>query len=369
MSKVDQLFETNPFEFTIVNQQLFVDSFRENAAHHYKHNPYIHYLWNRNGFHPDMIQDEESLFNVPYTMVNLFKENELYTGAHSDITLKLGSSGTSGQRSMIYLNDESLNRVKKLAYNIHDSLGMVDNKIYNYLCFTYDPKIAGDLGTAFTDELLTSFTKKNEVFYTFQHDGDEFFFNEEETVKTLKRFASSKFPTRILGFPAFLYKILTKYDLKLDLGIDSWLQTGGGWKGEADLEIPKDKFRDMVSTRLGIPLYNIRDLFGMVEHGIPYVDGPDGKLRIPNYARVIIRDPKSLKPLPYGEKGLIQFLCSYNSSFPAISLLTTDWGRVLRGDKDESGIYSGDHIEILGRAGLKLNIGCALKAAKMLEES
>ena len=40
----------------------------------------------------------------------------------------------------------------------------------------------------------------------------------------------------------------------------------------------------------------------MVEHGIPYVDSKNGELKIPNYARVIIRDPKTMKPLGYGKK-------------------------------------------------------------------
>ena len=65
-------------------------------------------------------------------------------------------------------------------------------KIYNYLCFTYDPAVADDLGTAFTDELLTSFTKKDEVFYTFKDDGNGFYFDEEGTLAALKRFEKSQ---------------------------------------------------------------------------------------------------------------------------------------------------------------------------------
>ena len=68
---------------------------------------------------------------------------------------------------------------------------MASPENYNYLCFTYDPAIANDLGTAFTDELLTNFTGKNEVYYAIQWDPqkNDFVLNEDGVVETLKRFA------------------------------------------------------------------------------------------------------------------------------------------------------------------------------------
>ena len=38
----------------------------------------------------------------------------------------------------------------------------------SYLCFSYDPAAPGELGTSFTDDLLTGFTGRREVFYTLQ---------------------------------------------------------------------------------------------------------------------------------------------------------------------------------------------------------
>jgi phenylacetate-coenzyme A ligase PaaK-like adenylate-forming protein len=363
--QTDKLFTSDPFLFTQENKNLFLQSFIENSLTHYEKHPFIRGLWDKFNFHPSQLKSEKDLEKVPGVMVHLFKEHELLSVPKEELVLTLTSSGTGGVKSQQFLNQESLDNVKKLAYQIHHSLGMTDDGTYNYLCFTYDPAIAGDLGTAFTDELLTNFTKKNEVYYAIQWDEEkkDFVFNEEGVVATLKRFAASDIPTRILGFPAFLFELIEKFDLKLNLGEKSWLQTGGGWKGKADKEIPKAEFREFIHQRLGILPSHQRDLFGMVEHGIPYVDCEKGNLHIPNYARVYVRSPYDLSLLPKGEKGLLHFLCSYNFSYPAPSLLTTDYGRL--GSCDCS--IGGDTLILEGRAGVHKHKGCAIKALEMIK--
>lgn len=365
MKATEKLLNSDPFEFSAVSSKLFIESFRENALHHYEKHEFTKKFWDKVGFHPSQIETEEDLTRVPGTMVHLFKEHEMCSVPHDELVLVLTSSGTGGQKSRQFLNQVSLDNVKKLALNIHKALGMASEREYNYLCFTYDPKIANDLGTAFTDELLTNFTGKKEVYYAIQWNEakNDFELNEEGVVETLKRFEASDIPTRILGFPAFLYEVIEKYNLKLNLGKESWLQTGGGWKGKADKEIPKKEFRKFIEDRLGIPQSNQRDLFGMVEHGIPYVDCEKGNLHIPNYARVFVRSPYDLGLKAKGERGLLHFLCSYNFSYPASSLLTTDYGRV--GSCDCS--LGGDILILEGRAGVTKHKGCALKALELLE--
>ncbi|HXH32575.1 MAG TPA: hypothetical protein VNJ01_17385 [Bacteriovoracaceae bacterium] len=362
----EKLLSLDPFDFSPEAKKVFLESFKENAAHHYQNHEFTQKLWDHLGFHPDQLRTEADLESVPGTMVHLFKEHELRTAPESEIVLSLTSSGTGGQKSRQFLDQQSLDNVKTLALNIHRSLGMASDRNYNYLCFTYDPAVAGDLGTAFTDELLTNFTGKKEVYYAIQWDAqkNDFVLNEPGVLETLKKFAASGVPTRVLGFPALLHEILEKNDLQLNLGPESWLQTGGGWKGKAEKEIPKQEFRQLIERRLGIPPEHQRDLFGMVEHGIPYVDCAKGNLHIPNYARVYTRSPHDLSLLKKGDRGLLQFLCSYNFSYPAPSLLTTDYGRVGQCD---CGI-GGDVLVLDGRAGVTKHKGCALKALELLEK-
>lgn len=366
MKATENLLHSDPFIFSAETKKLFLESFKENAIHHYDKHEFTKKLWDKLKFHPSQIQTESDLEKVPGMMVHLFKEHELCSVPKKDLVLTLTSSGTGGQKSQQFLDQRSLDNVKQLALTIHQSLGMASDKKYNYLCFTYDPKVANDLGTAFTDELLTNFTGKNEVYYAIQWNDEkkEFALNEEGTVETLKRFAASGISTRILGFPALLFEVIEKHSIHLNLGPDSWLQTGGGWKGKADKEIPKKDFRKFIEERLGIPQRNQRDLFGMVEHGIPYVDCEKGNLHIPNYARVFVRSPYDLSLRKKGERGLLHFLCSYNFSYPAPSLLTTDYGRVGTCDCK----IGGDILILEGRAGVSKHKGCALKALELLEK-
>lgn len=361
--KTDHLLNSDPFDFNEENSKLFVESFKENALFHYENHPFTQKLWNHFNFHPSKICSEDDLAKIPFTMVHLFKEHEFHSVPMSEIVLTLTSSGTGGQKSVQFLSEKSLSNVKSLAYSIHKKLGMTSSQKYNYLCFTYDPQVAKDLGTAFTDELLTSFTQKDEVYYAIEWNEDlgEFKLNEEGVLEALERFAKSPYPCRILGFPALLYNLITEHHVKIDLGKDSWLQTGGGWKNYQDKEISKLDFRKFIKDHLGIPEANQRDLFGMVEHGIPYVDCAQGKLHIPNFSRVFIRDPKTLEILPEGEVGLAHFLCSYNFSYPAMSLLTTDYARLGRCDCG----LGGDVLELQGRAGVSKHKGCAIAALEV----
>jgi len=360
----DKLLQSAPF--AAANGPLFVESFGENALHHYENHPYVKALWDEAKVHPSQLKTEVDLLKAPFIVVNAFKENVFRTCREDQVKLHLTSSGTGGMKSHQFLDEESLANVKQSAWMVHEALGMVnEDKRYNYFCFTYDPKVANDLGTAFTDELLTSFTPKNEVYYAFQWSAEknDFVFDKPQAVETLKRYEASGLPTRILGFPAFLNQLIDEFNLQLKLGADSWVQTGGGWKGLADQEIPKESFRTKVSASLGLPKANIRDMFGMVEHGIPYVDCEQGELHIPNYARVYIRDPFSMELKSHGEAGLIQFMCSYNFSYPAFNFLATDYGKIATC----SCKMGGPILQIQGRAGVTKHKGCAIKALDLMK--
>lgn len=361
---IRQLFRGfDPFDWSPAARQAFVNAFRTISLHHYHANPVVAGFWNAAGVHPDELRSEKDLGRAPHLMVNLFKENELLSVPEEDIVLTLCSSGTTGQKSQQRLDAFSLENIEHIAYAIHASLGMTSELVTNSLCFSYDPVVAADVGTAFSDKAMTGLTPRGEIHYAFawSEAKKDFVFSREETLATLVRFSRSGRPVRMIGFPAFIADILQTLERPLQLGRDSWVLTGGGWKGRAGESMDKKQFRELCARALGIPVSNVRDGFGMVEHGIPYADCEEGHLHIPNFARVLVRSPQDLSLVAPGERGLLHLLCCYNTSYPAHSLLTTDYGRI-RGCTCGR---SGPILEILGRAGTTKHKGCAFQAARL----
>lgn len=364
---VERLFAHDPFDLSAVARTFQFEAFRECFHHHHEHCPEYRNLCRHVGFHPGNLRGPDDLDRVPFVFVGVLKERDLLSVPREAVYRTFTSSGTGGRMSRIYLDRGSFDRVVKSAWNIHDRLGMVDpTQQVSYLCFSYDPRKASDLGTSFTDDLLTGFTAKREVFFTFQFDEakGEFYFDLEGSRRRLEEWSRRGGPVRLLGFPAFMFKLLSEWGPSrgrpLNLGPSSWVMTGGGWKTLADQAVTKPEFVARMAEWLGIPRENVRDMYGMVEHGIPYVDCAHHRLHVPLYARVLVRDPATMKVLAPGREGLLQFQTPYLTSYPSHSLLTTDLGRV--DPRCDCGL-PGAVLTLLGRGGLKKHKGCALTAA------
>jgi hypothetical protein len=266
-----------------------------------------------------------------------------------------------------------LRRIKRIVRHIYLDLEMVNKVKTNYLCFTYDPAVADDVGTAFSDKLLTGLTRVNHVCYAIVWDEEkqDWHLDRELVRRTLERYESSRRPFRILGFPAHTWSVLKhvveqRGGRNFQFGPRSYVITGGGWKNFDGLQIDKRVFREQVGRWLGIPARNVRDLYGMVEHGVPYCECERGRMHVPAYSRVFVREPQTLELLPRGQAGLLQFVTPYHHSFPAISLLTTDRGALL--GKCSCGRKS-PVLKLLGRSGVKKHQGCAIAALKVGQPS
>lgn len=367
--KTGRLFDClEAFEHNELTEKLFDESMRECLEWHLKKCPDFCSFMRESGLSENIenLTPEE----IPPLLVTIFKEFRLISVPESQVKIELTSSGTGGRMSAIVLDNRSYRRIQKIVFNIFNSLGMVNlEQKVNYLCFTYDPRKAGSVGTAFSDKMLTGLTARRAVFYAIRWNeavGD-FEFDLDATVKKLIEFGRRSEPVRILGFPAYLWQVCNRLEEKgitLQLGKDSFIITGGGWKMHKDKEVTKDIFKKRVEEMLGMPGENIRDLFGMVEHGIPYVDCEHGRLHVPIYARARVVEPETLEDLGKGTPGVLHLMTPYLSSYPSISLLTTDLAVIE--DKCPCGRH-GDTFRILGRAGLAKHKGCAITALDLLK--
>lgn len=333
----------------------------EAVAYHREHSKLFDGLCRIDGF---QYSDSTDLSTIPHVIVTAFKERTLLSLPEEQIAHRFTSSGTGGAQSKIFLDQISFERQRFTRNSIVASYGLVSDQEVNYLCFSYDPESGGARGAAHTHTAYSSFAPARERFYAIaMGDDGQPHFRAQECIEALKRFEQSGLPLRVTGFPAFGYATLTQISESLKFPPDSLMFSGGGWKLHTGQAVPFSEYVALVDRVLGIPASRIRDVYGMVEHGIPYLTCEHGNFHIPIYGRVWAVDPATLQPLPYGEVGLYKLISPYIRSQPSISVLSTDYGAV---EKDCPCGRPGGVLRLAGRAGVKKYDGCAISAAQLL---
>ncbi len=150
------------------------------------------------------------------------------------------------------------------------------------------------------------------------------------------------------------------YEQFRDAGLDlsnGVLIHSGGWKKMVERSVDNATFRDAMSDAFG--LTQIYNFYGMVEQiGSIFLEGPGGLLYPPNFADVIVRDPKTWEPAAIGQPGVIQVLSLLPHSYPGHSLLTEDIGVIEAVDPGDAG-WMGKGIRVLGRVPHSELRGCS----------
>lgn len=357
----------NAFDYAGTSE-LFIQSVREMFEYQRAHSPIFKGICEQYGFDVSQIVDEESILRIPAIFVTAFKERKLLSVPEEEIVKTFTSSGTTGSKSQINWDRTSMERQAFMRKSIVESYGLAAyDQLVNNLVFSYAPDVSGSRGAAHAHSSYAQFAKENETFYAIGKDKyGEPEFKLDEGIKALERFATSGLPLRITGFPAFGYMTLTELDkrgIRFKFPADSVLFSGGGWKNYTGKTIPYNEYVDLVNRVLGIPGDRIRDVYGMVEHGVPYMTCEHGHFHIPVYSRVCAVSPHTMEILPDGETGLLKLITPYIRSTPALSILSTDLGCV------ESGCpcgRSGKYIVLKGRGGVKKYAGCGISAAQLL---
>lgn len=321
----------------------------------------------------ESVSVEADVWRVPPIFVNVLKHHELLSIDRADVALHLTSSGTTGQKSQIFFDEGSLKRGLGSVETCFGANGVIDRATTaDYVIFAHDPAHAPERGTSYTDHYMTGFTQKGELFYALKYDPalEDWRFDLEGTLDALERFAAGPNAVRVIGFPAFIHRVVAERARRglppLALGPDAWVLTGGGWKSAEDEKIEKPRFVAEVSAGLGVPAERIRDGYGLVEHGLPYLECDRHRFHAPHFARAAARDVTTLEVLPDGEAGFLNLVSPYLLSMPQLSLLTSDLAVVGRGCPCGR---TTEWIEILGRAGTRAAKGCAIAASELLKSA
>jgi hypothetical protein len=297
--------------------------------------------------------DAPSLDQAPYFPVSLFKTHRLLSIPDNQIFKTLTSSGTTGQQvSRIFLDAETARRQtialskimthvlggERLPMLIIDTSALIRDRAQ------FSARGAGVLG-------LMNFGRQHAYALNPEMDLDE-------TVMRafLGRFGGA--PFLIFGFTFMVWKYfferLHRRGVDLSNGI---LVHSGGWKKLQDQAVGNAEFKARFREETG--LARIYNFYGMVEQvGSVYLEGEDGLLYAPNFADVIIRDPKTWDVAPVGQPGVIQVLSALPSSYPGHSLLTEDLGVIHSIDAGAEGRF-GKAFSVIGRAPKSEIRGCS----------
>jgi phenylacetate-coenzyme A ligase PaaK-like adenylate-forming protein len=358
-----------PYESNQKLDSLFITAFKEILLWHQKNNSFYKNLLKN--FDIESLNSIHDLQKVPFIHANFFKMHETVSISKDKIFEHLTSSGTSGQKSQMFFDEWSILSARRMVEFIYGSIGFnTPKEESNYLLLAYEPLKNFKVGTTNTNIFLTSFSKPKEIFFALRQSGGVHEFDKFGTVRKLQEYAKQDLPVRIHGFPSFMYFTLMQMkemDIKLKLHPNSLVMFGGGWKGYANKQIPKNELFELINEYLGIHIDRIRDAYGSVEHSIPYIECKNHHLHVPIWSRLFIRDVKTLQVLDYGQAGFMNFLTPYITSVPAVSVLMGDMGILHKASECSCGAKT-PFFEILGRAGLSQNKSCAVSASELLKK-
>ncbi len=363
ISRIDR-----PLDWNEQKSSLMVEACREMAIFHAQHSPDIAHVYKRHNFEPTSLKDEADLNRIPTLGVTAMKSFLVTSLPHDRAILKLTSSGTRGQKTQIWFDKDSLDRVQSMMDVLWEQEGLVSDIPTNYANFIYDPEEAKDLGISFSVKNEERFAKAAQSFFTVRKNQQGTWeFQMDATIEKLRAYAADGKPVRLLGIPSFVFELVMELKTKfgpIPLPPKSYLLTGGGWKAAEDKSVSREHFRKLVTQTLNIPDENIRDSFGMAEHSAPYIECNCHRFHIPVYNRVIVRDPLTHEVLPDNKTGLLEFVTPYNAMMPNLAILSTDLGYL---DKERCSCgRNAPTFTLVGRGGLTRHKGCAITASEIV---
>ncbi|MCE1246594.1 MAG: hypothetical protein LWY06_08120 [Firmicutes bacterium] len=372
-SLTDKLIDLKePFVFSNERDIMFLEAMQESFNHHYNNCPVYQTICRLEGFSPEHFQSYNDIFYIPHIFVSVTDTGKLLSVPENEVKTIRKSSDAPGGAGAVCFDSITLNRIRKIIFNIYQDFDMAKHSVKsNCILFSCKEKLTGEGANPLSDIYLNSLANINELVYALKWNTSANAYEPDfdSVSEALARFAEADAPLLIIGFPALISEIRTGYPVEnpspFAFGKDSYLITGGGWSTKTGENIDKGEFRKTISQWLGIPQKNIREIYGMEEHGVPYCECECGKMHIPVYSRVVVRDPETMRILPDNIPGLFHFYTPYVNSFPALSLLTTDTGIV--SDNCECGRNS-PYIEVVGRAGIARQRGSAVKALDFLPD-
>ena len=347
---------------------LFLRAAADNCAYHIAHCPGYAAICRRLDFDPKSLRSTEDLARIPVLPTLLFKREALFSMPERRMAMRVTSSGTSGTFSRIGFDWGSLLAEVPMVLRLGARHRLISGVPAHCVVLGYQPHRDNHAGVTRTMYGLTFFSPPLSRTYALQRRGTSYIPDLDGAAHALERLAASPVPTRVIGFPAYLWFGLQQLEAlgrTVRLRPGSRIILAGGWKEHGAQEVAKSALYAAAERVLGVPPDHIHELFGAVEHPVFYNACPNHRFHVPIYSRVLIRDPETLAPLPMGEVGLINLISPLMTATPTLSVMTDDLGYLEPGDACGCGIPS-PALTIVGRVGMSDIRTCAAGAAELL---
>jgi len=354
---VDELLRLHPFEYNKKERdELFSSSLREMATYHYENCEKYNRFCENSNF--DLYNPDNNLADYPYIPVNIFKNTELISVPKKKLVKTLQSSATtSGIPSKVYLDIETSKRQTIASSTVMKNF--LHQNRHTFFILDSNPRlgVTSEMTARIAATRGFMILAKNYDYFMKSKDNGEFYLQIGKFLEACKDYnkinKSSNSKLTIFGFTFIIYEHVVKPLMEANISIKlsgAKLAHIGGWKKLVDRKVSPAKFKEDVHKTLGILPEDVVDFYGFTEQmGIIYGESSHGFKITPAYSEIIIRDINSLKPVPDGESGFIQTISPIFSSYPGISVLTEDIGKIVGRNDSECGRL-GTVFQVIGRA-------------------
>ncbi len=367
LSRQRLFWHAHPYDLPGSDER-FLRACRDNCAYHIGHCPGYAAICAHLGFSPEQLKTIGDLEKLPVLPTLFFKRKVLFSMPERRMAMRVTSSGTSGKFSRIGFDWGCILAEVPMVVRLGFYHGLVSAKPAHCVILGYKPHKSNHTGVTRTMFGLTFFSPPLGRTYALKMEDGVYVPDLDGAGQALRRLAASPFPTRIIGFPSYLWfglKRMEELGLKVKLPRGSKIILAGGWKQYYAQQVEKPVLYALAGRVLGIGEEHIHELFGAVEHPVFYNACKRHHFHVPIYGRVIIRDPDTLKPLPMGEVGLVNLISPLMTATPTLSVMTDDLGYLTPGEECGCGISS-PCLTILGRVGMSDIQTCAAGAAELL---
>ena len=287
--------------------------------------------------------ERSAIADQPYLPTSVFKRLRLTSVPDDDIFKVMTSSGTTGQvPSRIYLDvDTAKLQTRALSSIVTHFLGrerrpmlIVDHPAVLRDRSSFSARTAGIVG-------MMTFGRDHHFLLD-----DDFGVDRAALTRWLADHAGQDL--LVFGFTFMVWQDLVRRFEGTGLDLSrALLVHAGGWKRLLDAAVTRDAFRAALRETHGIT--EVHDFYGMVEQvGSVFFECPQGAFHAPNFADVIVRDPRTWEPAAPGEPGVLEVVSLLPRSYPGHALLTEDQGVLLGVDDCPCGRL-GRYFRVLGR--------------------